>query len=88
VYWGEGGAHLPPPVPPTLDSPAGLLLKGGNRTGDIWLLSYYEKRFFRSDFILKKKDDDSMSNNLCSCVKTSTDRFYVFLILENILEKI
>jgi hypothetical protein len=28
VYWGEGGAHLPPLVPPILDSPAGFLLKG------------------------------------------------------------
>jgi hypothetical protein len=80
VYWGEGGAHLPPPVPPTLDSPAGFLLKGGNRSWEIWVL---ENVFVRSDFILKKKDDDSMSTN--NSVKTSTGRFYVLLILENVL---
>jgi len=28
VYWGEGGAHLPPVTPPTPDNPAGCLLKG------------------------------------------------------------
>lgn len=28
VYWGEGGAHLPPVTPPTPDNPAGSLLKG------------------------------------------------------------
>ncbi len=52
VYWGEGGAHLPPPVPPTLDSPAGLLLKGG-------ISGYYENVFVRSEYryILKKRDD-------------------------------
>jgi len=28
VYWGEGGAHLPPQVPPTKENPSGFLLKG------------------------------------------------------------
>lgn len=28
VYWGEGGAHLPPPAPPTPESPSGCLLRG------------------------------------------------------------
>jgi len=28
VYWGEGGAHLPPMTPPTTDNPSGCLLKG------------------------------------------------------------
>jgi len=28
VYWGEGGAHLPPLVPPTRDNLSGVLLKG------------------------------------------------------------
>merc|ERR1719348_1944740 len=28
VYWGEGGAHLPPTAPPTTENPSGSLLKG------------------------------------------------------------
>jgi len=28
VYWGEGGAHLPPTTPPTKENPCGYLLKG------------------------------------------------------------
>jgi len=28
VYWGEGGAHLPPTTPPTKEKPSGTLLKG------------------------------------------------------------
>ena len=28
VYWGEGGAHLPPPAPPSPDAPSGCLLRG------------------------------------------------------------
>merc|ERR1719318_178944 len=28
VYCGEGGAHLPPVIPPTAENPAGCLLKG------------------------------------------------------------
>lgn len=29
VYWGEGGAHLPPLIPPPRDQPYGVLIKGG-----------------------------------------------------------
>ena len=28
VYWGEGGAHLPPMTPPNAENPSGFLLKG------------------------------------------------------------
>ena len=30
VYWGEGGAHLPPPQPPGPGDQVGLLLRGNS----------------------------------------------------------
>jgi len=36
VYWGEGGAHLPPTAPPTTENPSGSLLKGALHIDEDW----------------------------------------------------
>lgn len=36
VYWGEGGAHLPPALPPTPDNPGGVLLAGALTVDEDW----------------------------------------------------
>jgi len=36
VYWGEGGAHLPPSSPPTPESPCGALLRGALQIDEDW----------------------------------------------------